>query len=453
MNQSSEKVLKDAQTQKIYLLAALAVTLSLSVISIYRVSTLKMQDLYFFYPLRNVTYAFTCLIIYLILAQNKKIKSKLVNKKKTKKAFVSSIAFVMTFYTWYLWYFRDGYANAGVHGTRVIDFFSGAGDGNRFLDGSGWLRLGSDCNYVLSGINVCDKYTYPKFSVQIGLLLDKIDFVSLKGLPLITLTVFVLCVVSIFKITRDSNRWLISILIISPSMVFVIDRANLDFLIMIILVCSLYLLKSPSLNVYQFITFLILFQFSAALKIYTLLAMPLALRKIRKMRRVIFIFVTLINCLNGLRNDWIFVIKNAPEPGIQGSGFVNLFKIWSGDYSSSILNESSSLLVRIAAGTIVILISSAIRSEAFFLTHSLLAFHFLLWATGVSFLYKNIFLVAALICYIFENSNEKRFNDSFVIMVMIANVFLGKADILVNSLNFFFLCYLVTKISRLERCT
>lgn len=435
---------------------SVAVAIIISTVVICRVTQRNLPDMYFFYPLRVITYSCALAIIYVTL--KKRIPKDKFKQPRNPNRFLlcytqfKMIIIFIVFYGTYYFYINTSLSKETLFFERINQFLDGEPIPG-FSDGSGWLRSGESCNYVFEGIKVCQDYLYPRFAISLGNLLDTVKLANLKGLSLFTISSFI--IISIYVLTRNLKNIfafrVLLLLLISPPIIFVIDRANLDYAILLLILTLCLKIDRYATSSHQFIWILVTFQLAVALKIYPIIIAPLVLIYLNNQHRFIFILVTLSNVFLGISNGWMYVFENVPEPTLQGSGFANLLKTWSGDYSYSILPTAYILVVKILMYLLCLYLAYRFRFYVATSPYLLISFHFFIWSVGINHLYKNIFLVAGIILMIIKNEIILNSNNVFVATVFMSNIFLGKADILINVLNSAFLIYLILQLRISEK--
>ena len=444
---------KKLSVQDYFTYCSIAFSILLSIIVISRVIDRALPDMYFFYAIRNITYSLSGVIIYwiwrfylpdyfLVLEKTKK------HPKRQKKQILLIILVYLGFFSYY-----KNDKSWSVYQQRLNELLDAAPD--LFSDGFGWLRLGSECNYVLSGLDVCKNYIYPKAAIFLGTFMDKIEVQGVRGYPLFVLVTFLIFILLCYQ--KISNQFqsngILFLILLSPPVIFVIDRTNLDYLIAALTACSLIYLKLciERKNKLDYVAFILLFELAILLKIYPLLLAPIIFLKLHGERRLFFAVVTLLNVIYGIQTGWIYSFQNSPEPTLQGSGLTNLFKIWSGDYTYSLLNSNQSLVLRSIFYLGMLIISNKLLERLNSPGMFMILLCVFIWIVGINFTYKNIFLVLGILLLMLEGKSIIDIKNSFLVFVVTTNIFLGKADILVNSVNLFLLIYIALGVIKLRK--
>jgi hypothetical protein len=227
---------------------------------------------------------------------------------------------------------------------------------------------------------------------------------------------------------------------------YAIDRGQLDFPILILTTSSFLLLFKSNQTKVEFSLGVSFFSIAVALKIFPILVLPLFIFYFRGLKLYVILFTNLAIVLHGFLNGWIYVIQNLVEPTLQGSGFLNLFKLTSGDYSQSLLSSKTETIFKIVTLCLLIYMGAKLRTTILNPPGLLIALHFIMWSVGINHLYKNIFLVTGIMLLLGKVRMNNLHNHFLIVVVLLINVFLGKADILINISNLGLLMLLGTKL-------
>ena len=372
-------------------------------------------------------------------------------KKNQKKYFIILIPVMVWIFVLALFQHPYGYWNAWE--TFFSGFMDFAPHSPRFGDGVNFFEIGAHNCVGEKTYQNCD-FPYPVAGIYI---LDSINqlmpFSDLQIFPYFQILLFGLFLFHISqKIQSTAKVKFIIFLMVSPPILFIIERANADGIVFLMVYFSMnYLFQYEKNEIkaknhkIKFVFSHILFGLSIAMKIYPIFLIPILLITLRK-SRYILLFTTLFNVIIGFATNWIYLVNNAPQPTLQGIGFGNIFKFTSGAYDVFYLNQNIFLILQLMLFLLILraLIIHAKDVTSVFLP--LISLYAFVWIAGINFNYKSIFLVGAFIDLIVrKNLDEILGYDSFLLSALIVNIFIPRGDVFINLLNLFVIFYISTQ--------
>ncbi len=205
-----------------------------------------------------------------------------------------------------------------INGFVIIpeSIYPGFGDLNVVLKSTDCYRLGFNPYFDKNEICSCI-FNYPfiwlKLTALIGLTSKHIYFVGF-----ILILIFVFLTTFLFRDLTIKKTAIVSLVMISPPILLLLERCNIDVIIFELILCLYYL--SKTLNKYSFSIYItsILIISSSLLKIYPVFILPiLLLENVNQTKRILIFFTTsciLICYFIYNINEIKLIISYTPKP-------------------------------------------------------------------------------------------------------------------------------------------